>query len=243
MAAEGPQRVVLVTGGAQGIGLAVARVFRAQGDTVAVLDRQETVHEKAAEIGAESFVADASDAELVGSVVDQLVHRHGAVDVLVNCAGVMLRKGVEETSIEDWAAVTAANLTSVFVCSRAVLPVMRARGGGNIVSIGSIWATRPWADRAAYAATKAAVEHFTRCLALEVVADGVRVNCVSPGLVRTALTERVLDDPAFVASFMPRVTLGRAAEVEEVAQLVAFVASSASSYLSGEVLMAHGGYH
>lgn len=242
MGAESP-RAVLVTGGAQGIGLAVARVFRAQGDTVALLDRQEAVHETAAGIGAEAFVADASDAEAVGHAVDELVHRRGAVDVLVNCAGIMLRKEVQETSIEDWAAVTAANLTSVFVCSRVVLPVMRAQGSGHIISIGSIWATRPWAGRAAYAATKAAVEHFTRCLALEVVADGVRVNCVSPGLVRTSLTERVLDDPAFVASFMSRVTLGRAAEVDEVARLVAFVASPASSYLSGEVLMAHGGYH
>lgn len=243
MAAESAPRVVLVTGAAQGIGKAVAEAFRFEGDTVALLDRQDAVHETAARIGAVAFAADASDATAVGHAVADLVDRHGAVDVLVNCAGVMLRKGVEETSTEEWSAVLAANLTSVFVCSRAVLPVMRAQGSGRIISIGSIWGSRPWPGRAAYAATKAAVEHFTRCLALEVAAEGVFVNCVSPGLVRTSLTEQVLDDPAFVATFLPRVTLGRAAEVEEVARLVTFVASPASSYLSGEVLMAHGGYH
>lgn len=163
--------------------------------------------------------------------------------MLVNCAGVILRKPTLETTVDEWTDLLAINLTGTFISSQAVIPWFRRAGGGGIINIGSIWATSVWPERAAYSASKAGVEQFTRVLAREVAEDGIRVNAVSPGLVATEFTESVVADQRFNDTFMPRLPIGRALTPMEVAGLVGWLASDASRPATGEIYGLHGGYY
>jgi len=201
-------RVVMVTGAARGIGRAIASAFARNGDTVCVTDiLTDDLHRTAAELSARSYLLDVADGLAVHDQVRQIEQDRGTIDVLINNAGVMSRYSVADMSEAEWERVMDINAKGVFNCSHAVILGMRRRGRGWIVNIGSIWASHAWPNRSAYAASKAAVERFTRCLALEVAADGILVNAISPGIMASEMTRRIVEDEAFRAAFMPKVAL------------------------------------
>ncbi len=240
-----PHRVVFVTGAARGIGRAIAAAFAEAGDLVVISDMlTDEVVATGRELSCPAYQLDVRDAASVARCAGDVDSTHGPIDVLVNNAGVMSRLSVEETGREEWDRVVDTNLGGVFNCSHAVVGGMRQRRRGWIINVGSIWAGHAWPNRAAYSASKAAVEQFTRCFALEVAPDGVLVNAISPGIMASDMTRRVVDDPAFRAAFMTKVALGTVGDpVAHLAGLAVFLTSAAAGYMSGEVVEVHGGYY
>ena len=187
-------RVAVVTGGSRGIGLAIARVLLHEGAKVAIMATsehtlQEAGRELASVFGEDAVLpvrADVRNHTDIEQGIDTVVRRFGGLDILVNNAGVGVFRSVAQMSNEEWDRVLATNLTGAFYCSRAALPHLRARGGGWIVNISSLSGKHPFADAAAYCASKAALNAFSEALMQEVRHEGIRVACVMPGSVSTA---------------------------------------------------------
>ncbi|MBM3677010.1 MAG: SDR family oxidoreductase [Actinobacteria bacterium] len=239
--------VAIVTGAASGMGAASARELARLGARVVVVDRDdETGRTVAEEIGAEAEIGDVSDASFCASAVERVLARHGAVDVLVNAAGIIIRSPGHATTDADWRRIFGVNVDGVFFMCRAVIPGMVARRSGAIVNFGSIWGDVGSAGHAAYAATKGAVHLLTRSLALEHARDGIRVNAVCPGEIRTPML--VSERPAPPTEEELRVLadttipMGRLGEPEEVARVVAFLASDAASYMTGALVPVDAGF-
>ena len=242
------EKVALITGSARGTGAGIARVLAAHGAKVVVNqvrdegDPHAVVSQIEAAGGQALFVAaDVTDAVQVGELVAQAEAQFGQVDILVsNYAGSIPRKGFQDTTWEDWQYQIDTTLKAAFLCARAVLPGMRARGWGRIVSINTIGIHRPAPSYHAYTAAKTAMLGFTRTLAVEVGADNVTVNIVSPGLtlteeVRTALT------PEQQEKHERSVPLRRTGTVEDTANGVLFFASELGSFVTGHYLPVCGG--
>lgn len=230
--------VSVITGGAGGIGAAIADGLAARGDHVVVIDSA------APGSAYPAIAADVRDAGAIGAALDQIEQHHGPVGVLVNCAGVMSREAALATTEPEWSRVIGVNLTGTYVCSVEVARRMLPRRRGWIVNIGSIWAQRVWPMRAAYSASKAGVEQFTRCLAVELASEGIRVNCISPGIMDTPFTATVMRDQAFQQSFMSRVALHKAGNPRRnLVELASWLTSEGSHYMIGEVISVYGGYH
>lgn len=240
-------RVALVTGAAQGIGLSAARALGEAGAQVIVTDRHEAAAEAAAEgLRAEGLDAAAEALEVTDrAAVDALAARHPRVDVLVNNAGIA-RSNIpaERMADEDWHRVIDVNLNGVFWCCRAFGAGMLERGTGSIVNVGSmsgLIVNRPQ-EQVNYNASKAAVHHLTRSLAAEWGARGVRVNAVAPTYVATPLNEYAATREELLGEWMRGTPMGRMGTPEEVAAVILFLASDASSLLTGSIVLADGGY-
>ncbi|MGQ2998808.1 SDR family NAD(P)-dependent oxidoreductase [Variovorax sp.] len=241
-------RQLIVSGGASGIGLAVARMAAARGARVALLDRDTAALAEAVRLLGEAALAlecDVSDAPAVRIAVDRAAQWLGGVDALVNSAGIDALKSLEATSDEEWARVLAVNLTGPMLVCRAALPHLRAAGGGSIVNIASGAGLRPLPNRTAYCASKAAVIMFGKSLAIETAADGIRVNAVCPGAIDTPLfrtSYENADDPErALAEIRERYALGRIAAPEEVAEAVLYLSGPGASYITGTALAVDGG--
>jgi 3alpha(or 20beta)-hydroxysteroid dehydrogenase len=235
-AAEGAARktVALVTGAGRGIGEAIARALAERNYVVVVTDAIERrARSVASSLGADAALLDVTDEKQWKDVVEATALRHGGVDVLVNNAGIGYAAPLEKTSRVKWDGVLATNLTGPFLGSRAVVPVMRRGGGGVIVHVSSVDGIRGREGLHAYAASKAGLRGLAQSMAVELAPSGIRVNTVLPGLVPTPLTSRV--DPESLD-----IPLGRAARPEEIAQVVAFLASPAASYVAGAEVVVDG---
>ena len=233
----------IVTGGASGIGLATARLLARRGATVACLDlRPEDVPEPL--IGLRADIAD--DAE-VRAAVALAAERLPGIHVLVNNAGIGAVGTIEDNPDDEWARVIDVNVLGMVRVSRAVLPHLRAAGGGAIVNLGSIAAHTGLPQRALYSASKGAVQALTLAMAADHVRDGIRVTCINPGTVDTPWVRRLLDladDPAAeLTALRVRQPTGRLVSVEEVAAAVAYLASPAAAATTGTVLAVDGGAH
>jgi NAD(P)-dependent dehydrogenase (short-subunit alcohol dehydrogenase family) len=237
-------QVALVTGGGSGIGEACAKTLAERGAKVLVADLHADAAERvAAEIGgaALAHTVDVSDPEACRLMVDAAVEAFGGLHVAVNNAGIGGEQNpVGSYSVEGWRTVQSVNLDGVFYCMRAELPVMIAAGGGSIINMSSILGSVGFASAGAYVAAKHGVVGLTRAAALDHAADGVRVNAVGPGFIDTPLLAAAPAEViAGVASLHP---LGRLGTSQEVAELVAFLASARASNTTGAYYTTDGGY-
>jgi 3-oxoacyl-[acyl-carrier protein] reductase len=241
-------QVALVTGASRGIGRAIAATLAGRGALVVANYVQQAA--AAAEVLAEIRGAggagelaqfDVSDADQVARAVDQIVDRHGRVDIVVNNAGVSANTLFPRMKEAAWDRLLAVNLTGVLRCTRAVLrPMLRARYG-RIVNITSVVADMGNAGQVAYAATKAGVEGMTRSLAREVAARGITVNAVAPGVIATAMTDELPE--TLREEYVRLIPVGRMGTAGEVAAVVAFLCSPESGYVTGQVIGVNGGLY
>jgi NAD(P)-dependent dehydrogenase (short-subunit alcohol dehydrogenase family) len=238
-------RVCVITGGARGIGEAIAARFATEGATVAILDLDAAAAaQTAARLGGTGHGCDVGSRPSVEAAVAEVIDRHGRIDVLVNNAGVALAGPSETFSDEDWATSIAVMQTGVFLCSQVAGRHMLAAGRGVIVNISSMNAWEAFPMRLAYCAAKAAVVAMTQVLAIEWAGRGIRVNAVAPGVTRTALVQKGIDDGVIdVDAYKARTPLHRFAEPDEIARAVLFLASDEdASFVTGTTLCADGGW-
>jgi 3-oxoacyl-[acyl-carrier protein] reductase len=235
----------LVTGGARGIGGAIATAFAREGADVAVLDlRIEAAEEKVAELrqfGVKTFAvaADVSDESQVNAAIAAATEALGQIDILVNNAGIDTTSVVAEMDTPMWDQMMAVNLRSVFLCTRAVLKPMIARKFGRIINIASQLGHKGAAEMAHYAAAKAGVIGFTKSLAYEVARDGVTVNAICPGPIETALFRGIPEE--WRKRKLNELPIGRAGQVEEIAPTAVLLASEEGAYYVGATMNPNGG--
>jgi NAD(P)-dependent dehydrogenase (short-subunit alcohol dehydrogenase family) len=237
----GPPRVAVVTGGASGIGLATCGRLADEGFAVAALDLKP---DAAAGVAALTLGCDVISEDDVSRAMDEVAARLGPVDVLVNNAGITGSRAAarcHETPVEEWDRVQAVNVRGPFLCSRAVLPSMMARGSGHIITIASIAGLVAFPGRCAYTASKGAALMLTRSIAVDYAAAGIRANAVCPGMVYTPMTSWRLDQPDLRAAVEDRIPAGRVAMPDEIADAVALLASGRLGYMTGHPLVVDGG--
>ncbi len=234
-------KVVLITGASGGIGKAIAKKFAGGGAKVALNDiaqAEENLKKFAEELGGKYFLADVSKLEEVERMVEEIQKEFGRLDVLVNNAGITQDRTLAKMTKEEWQRVIDVDLTGVFNCSKAALPLLIANQG-NIVSISSLVGLRGNFGQTNYAAAKAGIIGFTKALTKEVGRFEVRVNAIAPGFIETRLTENL---PSEVIETVKKFTpLGRFGKPEEVASLVFFLASQEADFITGAVVNIDGG--
>jgi NAD(P)-dependent dehydrogenase (short-subunit alcohol dehydrogenase family) len=237
--------VAIVTGAAGGIGGEVVAQLRAVGARVVAEDIDPAV-EQLADDSTAALCADAARADTARAAVALALERFGRLDVVVNNAGRFLLKSIVDTTDDEWDGLMTTNVRSVFVHCREALPHLIEHGGGAIVNVSSISGVVGLPSQGAYCATKGAIAQITRQLAIEHAADGVRVNAIAPGAVDTAFVDAALagvpDLRAARADIGASHPLGRMASPREIARVMVFLASPASSFMTGAVVMADGGY-
>jgi NAD(P)-dependent dehydrogenase (short-subunit alcohol dehydrogenase family) len=237
-------RTILVTGAAQGIGRAIARLFAAEGARLALLDRQAgPLEQVATETGGLALVCDLRDTGAIAAAVDRMVDALGALDGLVNAAGIHAAGRVADTTPERWREVMAVNLDAPFLLCRAAEPHLRRHAGATIVNLSSGVGLAPFAERSAYATSKGALITLGKVLAMEFAPD-VRVNTICPGLIDTPMTAGLPGANAMDAT-LQRYALRRMGRDDEVAQAALFLTSAASSFVTGITMAVDGGrtYH
>lgn len=233
--------VALVTGGGSGIGAATCRRLAAEGARVAVLDRNaDSAAATADACGGIALTCDVRDPDAVEAAVADAHERLGPLTDLIANAGVGRNKALHLYTDAEWAMLVGVNLTGTFHCIRSVVPRMLAAGGGNIVTVATLNATRPVHGEAPYSAAKAGVLNLTLTAALE-YAPTIRANCVSPGLIDTPLTAMIMQNPDWRASAEAGTPLARAGTADEVAGMIAFLCSADAAYLTGQNFIVDGG--
>jgi dihydroanticapsin dehydrogenase len=249
------QRVAVVTGAAEGLGKGIAQVLADAGANVAVFDRNAGVGEQtAAELSQQAGLrcmfarCDISREDQIADAVQRTVAALGAPTVLVNNAGIFILKGID-AAVEEWQEIMSVNIMGPALVAKHVVPHMRAAGGGAIVNIGSVSALIAQKGFLTYSATKAAVVAMTRCMALDLADDHIRVNSVSPGAVWSATVERIAQEQGLskeAAAREPNLGLEqmiqRPADPIEIGRAVAFLASDDASFVTGSNLIADGGW-
>lgn len=242
------KKVAIVTGGAQGIGKAIAMSLANQGADVVVADlNMEKARGVAEEIakemgrGAIAIKTDVAHKQSVQAMVDQAIKEFGQIDILVNNAGIIRRGSLETMSDQDWHDVIDTNLTGVYYCCRAVVPIMKRRGGGKIINISSVASKiGDITSSPGYAPSKAGINCLTKSLARELAPHGINVNAVAPHAIETEMSAQWSEEKRKqVVSAIP---LGRMGKPEEVAEVVAFLASEKASFITGEIIDVNGGF-
>ena len=241
-------KVALISGGARGQGATEARMLAMEGASVVfgdILDNEgRQVEAQIRELGGEATYVhlDVTSEADWKSAVDTAISAYGKLNVLVNNAGILIRKTLEETTGEDWDRIMSINAKGVFLGTRAAIPAMREAGGGSIVNISSTagLVSSP-SGSASYTATKGAVRLLTKSTAIQYAKEGIRCNSVHPGPIETDMIQDSLNDPAQMELRMQRLPMGRVGKPEEVAYGVIYLASDESSFVTGSELVIDGG--
>ncbi len=237
--------VAIVTGGATGIGRATCARLRADGFTLAVCDLDADGAAAAAGPDGLARPVDVADEASVSAFVEEVVHALGRVDVLVNNAGITGSREatvLHTTPVEEWDRVQAVNVRGPYLFARAVLPQMISQDRGHVVTIASVAGQVAFPGRAAYTTSKGAALMLARSIAIDYAPYGIRSNAVCPGMAWTTMTDWRLQDDVLRAEVEARIPLGRVAQPDDIADLVALLASDRLSYLTGAALVIDGGY-
>jgi 2-deoxy-D-gluconate 3-dehydrogenase len=242
-------KAAIVTGGNGGIGLGIARGLADAGADIAVVGRNEAKSKAAATelaargVRAIAVVADVTDKAAVGSMVERVKRELGRIDILVNNAGINIRKAPHNLELEEWTSVIDTNLTSAFLCSKAVHPAMKQAGGGKVINIGSMMSLFGASFAPAYAASKGGIVQFTRACACAWAADNIQANAILPGWIDTDLTRRArVEVNGLHERVLSRTPAARWGAIDDFAGIAVFLASPASDFVTGAAIPIDGGY-
>ena len=237
-------RIAVITGASRGLGRAMALALTAKGARVALVGRvRETLDAVAAEVpGSLAFVADVSKEEDVLRLAAGVEQRMGKAQILINNAGVALRKNITDITLNEWETVQRGNLTSAFLMSRAFIPHMKAIGAGRILHIASIMSQVALPQRAGYASSKAAMLGLTRATALELAKENITVNAICPGWFETEMTAPLQANEETNAQIMAKVPMGRWGKPEEIGSLAAYLCSDEAGFITGTDIVIDGGW-
>jgi meso-butanediol dehydrogenase/(S,S)-butanediol dehydrogenase/diacetyl reductase len=238
-------KTVVVTGGGQGIGEGISHALLAAGAELYIVQRSP-LPATLAQLSAVSWIeADLACADSYQAVANSISRTRDSIDALVNNAGFMFEKSLEQMEIDDWNRMLAVNLTAPAFLSRALLPLLRAAGSASIINIGSIEGLAANPEHAAYCASKGGVHALSKALAVDLGKDGIRVNAIAPGWIRSALSDAYInaqdDPPAAWTGLYGMHPAGRVGEPRDVGQLAVYLASDASSFVTGQVIVIDGG--
>jgi len=241
-------KTAVITGGSKGLGKAMAQSLGRAGAKLALVARNATELSATAKelsasgIAAEPFPADVTKEADVRRIEQAVVQRFGKVQILINNAGINIRKSVTEFTLDEWRQVVDTSLTAAFLCSRSFVPHMKGQGYGRILNMTSIMSHVAIAGRTAYAAAKTGLLGFTRALALELTSEKITVNGISPGPFATELNRPILDNPELNAQFISKIPIGRWGEVKEVGEVALFLCSEEAGFITGTDLLIDGGW-
>jgi NAD(P)-dependent dehydrogenase (short-subunit alcohol dehydrogenase family) len=237
-------KVAVVTGASRGLGKAMAIELGAAGAKLALVGRdREKLDETAAEIrDAAVFLTDVTDETQVRALEQAVRERFGRVDILINNAGMNIRKPLVDYTLEEWNTVLDTNLTSVFLVCRSFIPMMRGRGYGRILNLTSIMSHVSLPGRSAYSASKAALLGVTRALAQELAEDGITVVAISPGPFATDMNQGLINNPELNRQFLSSVPLGRWGDADEIGKLALYLCSEEAGFITGTDILIDGGW-
>ncbi len=239
------QKLAIVTGGASGLGYAIAQKFTANNIKTIIIGRNEArLKEACASMGdnAEYIKCDVTDFSSLPHLVASIIKKYGKIDILVNNAGIHLKKAFLEVTDEEFQQVLLTNTTAVFSLTREVVKVMKERKSGSVLNISSMAAQYGIPLVIAYTAAKSAIEGMTRAMAVEVSPIGIRINCIAPGFIKTKMSGKALDnDPERKRKVLSRTPMGRLGTPEEVADAAFYLTSDSASFITGVVLPVDGG--
>src|SRR5438270_6794876 len=242
-------RVALVTGGNRGLGFVMAKALAGAGADVVVTSRQlEKARQSAGATAAATgrralgLAVDVTDAQQVEAMVQSTIQTFGRIDILINNAGINIRKPIEEFDEASWDLVQATNLKAPFLCSRAVAPHMKEQRSGRVINVASMLGLVALPERSAYCSSKGGVIQLTKVLALEWAPYNINVNALCPGPFATELNTVVMNNPQANQLFLNHIALGRWGRPEELGPVIIFLASEASSFMTGAALVVDGGW-
>jgi NAD(P)-dependent dehydrogenase (short-subunit alcohol dehydrogenase family) len=241
-------KTALITGASRGLGRAMALALAADGASLALVARDvEKLNAVKAEIEsaggqAKVFVADVTAEDAVAKLEQEVSRSSGKVQILINNAGINIRKNLTDFSLAEWRSVMDTNLTSVFLMCRAFVPHMRGTGYGRVINMTSIMSHISLPGRAAYSSSKAALLGLNRALALELAPEGITVNGISPGPIGTEMNLPIMQNPELNAQFVANIPAGRWGKVEEVGGLARYLCSEAAGFITGTDIIIDGGW-
>jgi NAD(P)-dependent dehydrogenase (short-subunit alcohol dehydrogenase family) len=241
-------KIALITGASKGLGRAMALALSEAGAIVALVSRDaEKLHSVKREIessgrAAKVFIADVAKEESVRVLESEISAHLGQVQILINNAGINIRKNLADFSLDEWRSVLDTNLTSVFLMCRAFMPHMKGTGYGRVLNMASIMSHVSLPGRSAYSASKAALLGLTRALALEYASEGITVNGISPGPFGTEMNLPLMQNPEANAQFLASIPVGRWGKVEEIGALARYLCSESASFITGTDILIDGGW-